>query len=76
MFGLNRKANEATSNEYRTAYLAINAYKALVAQSEAFGRTNVDRTQIAAQQNVIREALADVSNAGEIAQLRAYWNAK
>jgi hypothetical protein len=70
-----RNTQNARSNEFRTAHLAINAYKNLVAQSEAFGRTNVDRTQISAQQIVVKNAIADVKNAGEIAELRAYWNA-
>jgi hypothetical protein len=67
------------SNEFRTAQLAINAYKALVAQSAAYGsagtRTNADRTRISVQQAEVKNAINAVKNAAEIAELRKYWNA-
>jgi hypothetical protein len=76
IFNRNTQNTQNTRSEaFRTAHLAINAYKNLVAQSEAFGRTNVDRTQIGAQQIVVKNAIADVTSADEIAELRAYWNA-
>ena len=68
------------SNEFRTAQLAINAYKSLVAQSAAYGsagtRTNCDRTRINVQQAEVTSAIKAVKSPAEIAELRAYWNAK